>query len=371
MKYNVLAFAVPLFTSFMILEYLVARWKNKNYFSFNHSITSINTGIGERLADIFWIGVSYFIYDYLHTHFALFEIPKNLLTWFLLLMLTDLVWYWYHRLGHEVNLLWAVHVVHHQSEDYNFTAAARVTVIQSMVRTCFWAVMPIVGFPAEMIAKVLLVHGIYSFFLHTRFIGKLGFLEHILVTPSHHRVHHAVNPQYLDKNYSDIFIIWDKMFGTFAEEKEEPRYGITKPVEKNGFLWQHFHFMIDVAKAFIHTPRFSNKMQVLFGRPDDLAQYLETPKTPPAPANKTLGGGLKTYVIAQVLFTLVASFFLLYFEFYLSKTFIIWTVTVLFATMINTNLLLDTKKINLGVELLRIMLLAATLWAYYTMNIVI
>jgi sterol desaturase/sphingolipid hydroxylase (fatty acid hydroxylase superfamily) len=158
-----------------------------------------------------------------------------------LFIATDFVWYWYHRLAHTINIFWCVHVVHHQSEDFNYTVSARITVLQAFVRTGFWSVLPLAGFSAEMITSILLVHEVYPFFVHTQLIGKMGILEHIIVTPSHHRVHHACNDEYLDKNYGDVLIIWDKLFGTFVEEKAPPVYGLTKQLGSQSFLWQHFH----------------------------------------------------------------------------------------------------------------------------------
>ena len=204
MNINVLAFAIPLFTSFILLEYFIARKKKLPYYNLHNSIANISIGIAERLCDVFVAGLFYFIYDDLQKNFGLFHIRPGVLLWILLFLLTDLVWYWYHRLAHEINLLWMAHVVHHQSEDFNYTASARITVFQAFVRTGFWAILPLLGFPAGMITSLLLIHGLYPFFIHTRLIGRLGILEYILVTPSHHRVHHASDEKYLDKNYGDV-----------------------------------------------------------------------------------------------------------------------------------------------------------------------
>ena len=133
MYYNRLALAVPLFLFFMGLEYLVAKWQKKNYFRFNNSVANLNVGIAERLLDSFTIGLFYFVYDYLHRHYALLDIRVNAWGWIGLFIATDFVWYWYHRLAHEINVFWAVHVVHHQSEDFNYTVSARITVFQAIV----------------------------------------------------------------------------------------------------------------------------------------------------------------------------------------------------------------------------------------------
>jgi sterol desaturase/sphingolipid hydroxylase (fatty acid hydroxylase superfamily) len=177
--------------------------------------------------DVFTMVPFFYFFDYIHRHFAIFDLNPGAWTWVILFLATDLVWYWYHRLAHEINIFWAAHIVHHQSEDYNYTVSARITVFQASLRCLFWAVLPLLGFSATMIAVLLLVHGCYPFFIHTQTIGKLGWFEYLFVTPSHHRVHHASNPQYLDKNYGDVLIIWDKLFGTFAVEQEKPVYGLT------------------------------------------------------------------------------------------------------------------------------------------------
>ena len=148
------------------------------------------------------------------------NIKVTALTWFLLFLATDLVWYWYHRLAHEINVFWAAHVVHHQSENFNYTVSARITVFQSVVRCMFWCILPLLGFPAIMVSTFLIIHGMYPFFIHTQALGRWGWFEKILVTPTHHSLHHASNPEYLDKNYGDVLIIWDKIFGTFVQGKK-------------------------------------------------------------------------------------------------------------------------------------------------------
>jgi alkylglycerol monooxygenase len=247
MELNYMALAVPLFLFFIGLEYYFSKKLNKPVFNFNSSIANMNVGVAERLIDLFTAGAFYYFYAYLHEHFALFDIEEGVLLWIALILATDFVWYWYHRMGHEINLFWGFHVVHHTSEEFNYTAGTRITIFQAVLRTGCWSVLPIIGFPPGMITTMLIIHGLYPFFTHTQLIGKLGILEYVLVTPSHHRVHHASNEKYLDKNYGDMFIIWDKLFGTFAEEEEdELRYGLTKPVDSNSFLWQHFHYLVEL-----------------------------------------------------------------------------------------------------------------------------
>lgn len=267
MRFDFMAFAIPFFLFFMGLEYYVSLKLNKKVHRFQESIANINVGIAERLSDLLTTGSFYFVFSWIHDRFALFEIQPSAFNWLLLFLATDFVWYWYHRLGHQVNILWAAHIVHHQSDDFNYTAAARITVLQAVARGLFWSVLPLLGFPPQMIVVLLLIHGAYPFFTHTRLIGKLGWLEYIIVTPSHHRVHHSSNLEYLDKNYGDMLIIWDKIFGTFAPETTEPIYGLTKPLNSQSFLWQHFHYFLELGLAFQMAPSVRDKIQVVFGSP--------------------------------------------------------------------------------------------------------
>jgi sterol desaturase/sphingolipid hydroxylase (fatty acid hydroxylase superfamily) len=270
MKLDFIAFAIPFFVSFMLLEYYLSKRQNKKIHHFNESIANVNVGIVERISDVLISGSFFFVFSWLNQNFSLFEIKSNWVTWILLFLATDLLWYWYHRLGHEVNLFWAAHIVHHQSEDFNYTTAARITVFQAIARGIFWSILPIIGFKAEMITIFLLIHGTYPFFTHTQLIGKLGWLEYILVTPSHHRVHHSSNNEYLDKNYGDMLIIWDKMFGTFAAEKEAPKYGLTTPLDSHSFLWQHFHYVLELLLAYRLSKGFKQKMRIIFGSPNTI-----------------------------------------------------------------------------------------------------
>jgi hypothetical protein len=209
----------------------------------------------------------YQVYDWVYRSYALFDISTSWYIWILLLLATDLVWYWYHRLGHEIIFLWAAHIFHHQSEEFNLSAAARITTFQAIFRNVFWCILSFIGFHPTMIISILLVHGAYSFFSHTQMIGKLGGLGKIFITPSLHGVHHASDEKYLDKNYGDVFVFWDKLFGTFQQEQEAPKYGLTHPLKSYSFLWQHFHYYLEIGEAYKQANCFRAKWDALFGSP--------------------------------------------------------------------------------------------------------
>ena len=371
MKLNYLALAVPFFLFFIALEYYWSKRKGRQLFQYAETVANLNVGIAERLIDVFTTGLFFYFFDWIHSNYAIFSIKAGPLTWIALFLLTDLVWYWYHRLAHEVNLFWSAHVVHHQSEDFNYTVSARITVFQAVVRSLFWAVLPLVGFPAEMISVFLLVHGLYPFFIHTQTIGKLGWLEYVLVTPSHHRVHHASNPAYLDRNYGDVLIIWDRIFGTFVEEEEEPVYGLTKPLGSHSFLWQHFHFGLELVLALRQTPGLRAKIKLLFGPPDAvdprfrrvLERRLSNVRRGPAPT-----AALRQYITAQTAFSLVLLFCTLLFVHYFSAVELFLLSFFILLSLVNSGAMLDQRRWVFYLEFARLMTVLVAVGVFYRNN---
>lgn len=366
MQLNPLAFAIPFFTGLMYLEYRMSlRQQKKEIFHLNEAIANLNVGIAERLTDLFATGLFYFFFSWIYQHFAHFDIKPGPITWILLFLFTDFMWYWYHRFGHEVNLFWAVHVVHHQSDDYNFTVSARITVFQAAARCLFWAVLPLLGFPPAMITFFLLIHGTYPFFTHTQLIGKLGWLEYFMVTPSHHRVHHSSNPAYLDKNYGDVLIIWDKLFGTFAKEEEAPVYGLTTPLKSHSFLWQHFHFLLEIGVAFKRAKGILAKLKIIFGKPDDIDPRIRPtlerkfsfrlPDQPPTHA-------LLNYVKVQTVVTLLLLFITILFEHYLTSGKILVLSFFIIISVITTGAMLEQKRWIFHLEFARAGLVGIFVW---------
>ncbi|MCF0064615.1 sterol desaturase family protein [Dyadobacter sp. LJ419] len=368
MNLNYMALAVPVFLLFIGLEYLISKKLGRNVFNFTSSITNMNVGVAERLIDMFTAASFYFFYEYLHEHYAIFDIKPGILMWVSLVLATDLIWYWYHRFGHEINIFWGFHVVHHTSEEFNYTAGTRITVFQAFVRTAFWAVLPVIGFPPAMITTMLIIHGFYPFFTHTQLIGKLGILEHVLVTPSHHRVHHASNEAYLDKNFGDMFIIWDKLFGTFAEEKETPKYGLTKQLGSHSFLWQHFHYLVELAYAVKRTPGVYHKLKIIFGRPADFdpelrgvaeKRFLSKHKV------RTRSQKFRFYAVIQFALMVTTLFFLLLFEHYIATYIQIMVALTIFVTLINCGAILEQRRWVFYIEFMRASLIVLITFYYF------
>jgi alkylglycerol monooxygenase len=347
MKLDYIAFAIPFFVFFMLLEYYISRKKNRNVHRFNESIANLNVGIVERITDLLTTASFFFVFDWLHKKFSFFKIESSIITWILLFLATDLLWYWYHRFGHKVNLFWAAHVVHHQSDDFNFTVAARITVIQAIARGLFWSVLPIIGFPAEMIAILLLIHGTYPFFTHTQLVGKLGWLEHIIVTPTHHKLHHSSNPEYLDKNYGDMLIIWDKIFGTYVDETVEPEFGLTKSLDNYSFLWQHFHYILELTVAFRMKKTWKQKLKVIFGGPDDIDPRIRTlleKKLFRQKSNEALTINLIKAIKLQTAGTVVVLFFTILFSHYILPLHLFLLTSFIVLGAIITGAMLEQKR---------------------------
>ena len=369
-KINYLAFAIPAFFLFVYLEYLLAASKKKTHlFKYESSVSNISIGIAERLLNLFIAASFYDLFTYLYENYAVFDIPNAWWVWALLILATDFVWYWYHRLGHEVNFLWAAHIVHHQSEEFNLTVSARITTFQALIRGVFWCALPLMGFHPLMVVVILSVHGAYSFFTHTQMIGKLGWLENILITPSLHGIHHASDEKYLDKNYGDVFVFWDKMFGTFQKEEEAPTYGLTHPIKSHSFLWQHFHYYLEIIEACNRTVGFKNKIKVVFGNPalldQDIRPQLERRflqhKTK-APAKFKLKGYINLQLILSVVLLTVATAFWSYLH--LADGIFISLFVVI--TLINCGALLEQRKWIYYLECVRLILVFG--FAFYKLD---
>lgn len=370
MNLNYIALAVPFFAIFMLLEYYISVRKNKKLHHFNESVANLNVGIAERIADLLTTGTFFFIFSWLNANFSIFSIESTATTWVLLFLATDLLWYWYHRFGHTVNLFWASHIVHHQSDDFNYTAAARITVFQAVARGLFWCVLPIIGFNAHMITVLLLIHGTYPFFTHTQLVGKLGWLEYIIVTPSHHRVHHSSNPEYLDKNYGDMLIIWDKIFGTFIEETTEPKFGLTKSLGSYSFLWQHFHYVLELAVAFRMAKTAKQKFKVIFGGPNDIDARIRlllerkfSKKT--VEADVKYSKKLTNSIIAKTAVTMIVLFLTILFAEFITA-FNIFLITVfIILSVIATGAMLDQKKWIFHLDFLRLVIISFLSFSFF------
>lgn len=260
--------AIPLFALLIALEAWLSKRSRPDYYEAKDAWINVLIGFGSvafgALFGLF-IGVIYT----LAYELAPFKFPAEAWwTWVILFFVDDLAYYIFHRISHESRLFWNFHVVHHSSEYYNLSVAVRQSWFSGTLHWLFYAPVMLLGFAPWMFA---LMHGfnlIYQFWIHTRFVKKLGWLEYVLNTPSHHRVHHGVNNAYLDKNYAGVLIIWDRLFGSFVPETEEPRYGIIKPIHSYNPLWINTHGWYEMWQAIRERKTLRAKLRCIFASPN-------------------------------------------------------------------------------------------------------
>jgi len=280
----IITWATPVFFALIALELLVARWRGRRVYHSGDAINSLGLGVISQIVAVFSKLLTLGIYAWCVQHLALFALPANsVLVWISALLLYDLCYYWLHRAGHEVNILWAAHVVHHQSENYNLSTALRQTGSGVLLGWLFYLPMAVIGYPLEVFVVVALIDLLYQFWVHTELVGRLGWFDRVFCSPSNHRAHHAVNDKYLDRNYGGILIVWDRLFGTFIEEDDNdpPIYGTRSPLRSWNPLWANAEVYWATAKDAWHARRWRDKVLVWIKppgwRPADVAERFPKP----------------------------------------------------------------------------------------------
>ena len=258
---------MPCFLALIIIEKLYGYFKGVDHAPLMDSVSSISSGVTNATKDVLGLSITILTYEWMVTKMALFTIQESALAYIIAFIAIDFQGYWTHRWAHQINIFWNKHAIHHSSEEFNLSCALRQSVSQFFNLFTF-LLLPaaLLGVPAKVIAITLPIQFFIQFWYHTRYINKMGFLEKIIVTPSHHRVHHAINPEYMDKNHSQVFIIWDKMFGTFQEELPEVPavFGITRPAETwNPFKINFQHLWVLIRDAW-RAEKFSDKLRIWF-----------------------------------------------------------------------------------------------------------
>jgi sterol desaturase/sphingolipid hydroxylase (fatty acid hydroxylase superfamily) len=228
-------------------ESVYSHFAKRELYSFRDSIVNFFLGASAIAIRALTKGVSLALWFYLY-RFSFFKIPANIWSWTVLFLLNELVYYWFHRLSHENKILWAVHVNHHSSEKLNFSTAARVPFFNFILHNIFWIPLLFAGFDPAMIFAVESIGFLFAFFQHTQVIKKIPFVGFILNTPSHHRVHHASNIEYQNKNYGNVLIIFDRIFGTFKKETPDVKikYGINENIKSYNPVKVIFHEWSDL-----------------------------------------------------------------------------------------------------------------------------
>ena len=313
----IITLAVPAFFILIFIELIYGLVSGKSNYRLNDTFTSISLGLISRYIPLLGLGIQGAAFAYVAQYYnlKLFS-PSSLWVWIFAFFLYDFCYYWMHRLHHEVKVLWATHVVHHHGEEFNLSTALRQTSTGFLWKWIFYLPIFIVGIPPEVFVTVAGVNLVYQFWVHTEHIPKLGWYEYVFVSPSNHRIHHAQNKHYVDANYGGVFILWDRIFGTYKEEMEElkPIYGTAKPLRS----WNPFKANLDIFREMLldssRTKSFKDKIGVWFSRPnwrpeDVKIKYpiIKNDLENFEPYNPEVSSQVKIYGWIQLLFLLVIS----------------------------------------------------------------
>jgi sterol desaturase/sphingolipid hydroxylase (fatty acid hydroxylase superfamily) len=277
---KILLFAMPAFLLLVLFEKWYGYLKDKDTVPNLDMISSLSSGITNVVKDVVGLSVTIISYEWMVKNLSLIEVKQTWLVFVIAFVALDFSGYWVHRIAHKVNFFWNNHIIHHSSEEFNLACALRQS-ISVFVKIFIVFLLPaaLLGVPSNVIAFVAPLHLFAQFWYHTQHINKMGWLEKIIVTPSHHRVHHAMNKEYIDKNFGQIFIIWDKLFGTFQEELNTVPavYGITVPVQTFNPIKINFQHIWQLIKDAWHTKSMKDKLVIWFKptgwRPNDVASF--------------------------------------------------------------------------------------------------
>ena len=266
---NFVTYAIPFFLLLIVIELAWGWSKGNNTYRVNDSLNSLSLGLLSTVTKFVFLNIGLLVFSRIEQNYAVWAFDMTSYAhWLVGLLFYDFLYYWFHRISHERQFFWGSHVVHHQSEDYNLSTALRQTSTSFLTTWVFFIPCFFLGMPIYMYVSIATAQLIYQFWVHTQHIPKLGFIEWFMVTPSNHRVHHAQNKDYIDKNYGGLLIVWDRLFGTFKEEDEQlqPIYGIRSPLNSWNPLWANIHIFISMARDAWLTARWSDKFRVLWAR---------------------------------------------------------------------------------------------------------
>ncbi|MEK6151673.1 sterol desaturase family protein [Flavobacteriaceae bacterium 3-367] len=318
-----LLYAIPFFILLLVIEIIYGHFKKNQKHKVMDTISSISSGLTNIVKDSLGLGLILVSYPFLLEHLAVTQIKATWLVWLVAFIAIDFAGYWNHRLSHHINFFWNQHVIHHSSEEFNLACALRQS-ISNLIGYFPLMLLPaaLLGVPAQVIAILAPIHLFAQFWYHTQHIGKMGWLEYIIVTPSQHRVHHAINPEYIDKNLGQILCVWDRWFGTFQEELETvpPQYGVLKPAATWNPVRINFQHLWRLIKDAWRTQSYWDKVRIWFmptgWRPADVKEKFPVSTIEDVyhferyDTNST--AKLKGYAIFQMLATLAMILFMFY-----------------------------------------------------------
>ena len=377
---NFVPYAIPIFLLMIVMELGWGLFKGNNTYRVNDSINSLSMGLLSTVTKFVFLNIGALIFTKISQEYAIWAFDINAIShWLLAILLYDFLYYWFHRISHERQFFWGSHVVHHQSEDYNLSTALRQTSTSFLTTWVFYIPCFFLGMPISMFVSIASAHLIYQFWVHSQHIPKLGVFEWFMVSPSNHRVHHAQNADYIDKNYGGLLIIWDRLFGTYKaeDEKQQAIYGIRVPLQSWNPIWANLHIFAGMLRDIWHTNRWSDKFRVLWSKtgwhPEDMVERFPQQKSDLEQFEKynpQRSSRINGAIIVQYLLLAVLHFWSAGQSTVLSSA-LMWAVVIAqVAVLIVIGAVLEGKAYARPFEYTRLLALSSMLWISYSAELI-
>jgi alkylglycerol monooxygenase len=363
---NYIALAVPFFFALIAVELWLARGRGQAVYRFADAVADIGCGITQRILLLFFEATLLLAYVQVYRHARVVDLGVHpIASWAVAFVWVDFSYYWWHRASHRVNALWAAHVVHHQSEALNLAVALRQSVLTPVTALPFALPLAIVGIPPLVWGACGAISLLYQFWIHTALVRTLGPLETVLNSPSHHRVHHARNPQYLDRNYGAIFIVWDRLFGTYQPERAPPEYGITRPLRSFNALWAQVQPLAALWALARRAPRLRDRISVWLAPPErafawDRGGYAGSGDPP---YDIVVAPAVRTYVLVNVALAVCATTALMLFAYQLPAAPLVAGAGLVLLTVLTGGGLVERRRWARPAEVTRLVgVVALVVW---------
>ena len=377
---NFVPYAIPIFLLMIVMELGWGLFKGNNTYRVNDSINSLSMGLLSTVTKFVFLNIGALVFTKISQEYAIWAFDINAIGhWLLAILLYDFLYYWFHRISHERQFFWGSHVVHHQSEDYNLSTALRQTSTSFLTTWVFYIPCFFLGMPISMFVSIASAHLIYQFWVHSQHIPKLGVFEWFMVSPSNHRVHHAQNADYIDKNYGGLLIIWDRLFGTYKaeDEKQQAIYGIRVPLQSWNPIWANLHIFAGMLRDIWHTNRWSDKFRVLWSKtgwhPEDMVKRFPEQKSDleqfekynPQHSSRINGAIIVQYLLLAVLHFWSAG------QSTVLSAALMWAVVIAqVAVLIVIGAVLEGKAYARPFEYTRLLVLSSMLWISYSAELI-
>jgi sterol desaturase/sphingolipid hydroxylase (fatty acid hydroxylase superfamily) len=377
---NFVPYAIPIFLLMIVMELGWGLFKGNNTYRVNDSINSLSMGLLSTVTKFVFLNIGALVFTKISQEYAIWAFDINAIGhWLLAILLYDFLYYWFHRISHERQFFWGSHVVHHQSEDYNLSTALRQTSTSFLTTWVFYIPCFFLGMPISMFVSIASAHLIYQFWVHSQHIPKLGVFEWLMVSPSNHRVHHAQNADYIDKNYGGLLIIWDRLFGTYKaeDEKQQAIYGIRVPLQSWNPIWANLHIFAGMLRDIWHTNRWSDKFRVLWSKtgwhPEDMVKRFPEQKSDleqfekynPQHSSRINGAIIVQYLLLAVLHFWSAG------QSTVLSAALMWAVVIAqVGILIVIGAVLEGKAYARPFEYTRLLALSSMLWISYSAELI-